>query len=228
MISSAKARSQNKRIRVVIFDERKIFRDGLKCLLEKESDLEIIGSIEKREEILSHLRISKPEIFMMPDRHFFLALEALSSKDIRTHTQIIIITAPENIFCSQMIISRINGIVLTTSGRTELLSAIRCVAMKKKFIDPAITFGESIEINKLKKLSARELDILHLIAQGYENSDIANIMYISERTVKNHSSHLLKKLELQSRTQAAVYAWEKHIAKLAPDVLGVMLKKAKK
>jgi DNA-binding NarL/FixJ family response regulator len=228
LISSAKARSQNKRIRVVIFDERKIFRDGLKCLLEKESDLEIIGSIEKREEILSHLRISKPEIFMMPDRHFFLALEALSSKDIRTHTQIIIITAPENIFCSQMIISKINGIVLTTSGRTELLSAIRCVAMKKKFIDPAITFGESIEINKLKKLSARELDILHLIAQGYENSDIANIMYISERTVKNHSSHLLKKLELQSRTQVAVYAWENHIANLAPDVLVTMLKKAKK
>jgi len=227
LISPAKTRSPNKRIRVVIFDERKIFRDGLKCLLEKESDLEIIGSIEKREEILSHLKISKPEIFMMPDRHFFLALEALSFKDIRTHTQIIIITAPDNVFCSQMIASGINGIVLITSGRTELLSAIRCVAMKKRFIDPAITFEEPIEILKLRHLSARELDIMHLIAQGYENSEIANIMYISERTVKNHTSHLLKKLELQNRTQVAVYAWKSQIANLAPDVLGSILKRTR-
>jgi DNA-binding NarL/FixJ family response regulator len=126
-----------------------------------------------------------------------------------------------------MTASGINGIVLATSGRTELLSAIRCVAMKKKFIDPAITFEEQTEILKLRQLSARELDILYLIAHGYENLEIANIMYISERTVRNHTSHLLKKLYLQNRTQVAVYAWENGIAKLAPDVLGLMLKKFK-
>jgi len=224
MISSAKMYPLDKRIRVVIFDERKILRDGLKCLLEKESDLEII-SIEKREEILLYLRTNKPEILMVPDHHFFLALEALNSKDIRRNTQIIMITTPDNIFCSQMTARGINGIVLTTSGRTELLSAIRCVAVKKRFIDPAMTYEKSAEFAKLKQLSARELDVLHFIAQGYENSEIANIMYISERTVKNHTSHLFKKLELQNRTQAAVYAWKNHIAELAPDVLGLMLKK---
>ncbi|MCL2767914.1 MAG: response regulator transcription factor, partial [Synergistaceae bacterium] len=156
--------------------------------MEKESDLEIIGSIEKREEVLSFLRINKPEILMMPDRHFFLAFEALSYKDIRHNTQIITIMTPGNIFFSQMTARGISGIVLSTSGRTELLSAIRCVARKKVFIDPAIAYEEYAEIIKLKQLSARELDVLNLIAQGYENSDIANIMYISERTVKNHTS----------------------------------------
>jgi DNA-binding NarL/FixJ family response regulator len=123
-----------------------------------------------------------------------------------------------------MIAKGINGIVLTTSSRTELLSAIRSVARKKRFIDPAIAFEKQTEILKLKHLSARELDILHLIANGYENPEIANIMYISERTVRNHSSHLFKKLELQNRTQVAVYAWENGIAKIAPDVLGAILK----
>ena len=227
MIPSAKTLPPGKQIRVVIFDERKILRDGLKCLLEKESDLEIISGIEKREELLSYLRTSKPEILMTSDRHFFLALEALSSRDTRRNTQVIIITTPDSIFCSQMITKDINGIVLETSGRTELLSAIRCVAVKKRFIDPAITFEEPPEIIKLRQLSARELDILYLIAQGYENSEIASVMYISQRTARNHTSHLLKKLGLQNRTQVSVYAWENHMAKLTPDVLKSILKKRK-
>jgi DNA-binding NarL/FixJ family response regulator len=138
------------------------------------------------------------------------------------------VTVPNNVFCSQMAANGINGIVLATSGRMELLSAIRCVAMKKKFIDPAIRSEEQTEIMKLKNLSARELDIFYFIAQGYENAEIAKTMYISERTVKNHSSHLMKKLELQSRTQVAVYAWENGIANLASDVLKLMLKRVVK
>jgi len=220
-------RLSSKRIRIILFDERKVLREGLKCLLEKESDLEIVGSIGKQEEALSQLRTVKPEILLMSGQYFFMALEALSFKDIRHDTKVIIITIPSNIFCSQMIIRGVSGIVLATSGRMELLSAIRCVAMKKRYIDPALIFDEQAEIIKLKQLSARELDILYLIAQGYENSEIAKIMYISERTVKNHTSHLLRKLGLQNRTQVAVYAWENGIAKLAPDVLGLMLKKFK-
>jgi DNA-binding NarL/FixJ family response regulator len=214
------------RIRIVLFDERKVSREGLKCLLEKESDLEIISGIGKREEVISHLRINKPEILILPGRYFFLALEILSFKDLRQITKIIIITVPSNIFCSQMIARGINGIVLSTSGRTALLSAIRCVVRKKKFIDPAISFEEQTDLPKLKQLSARELDMFYLIAHGYENSEIANIMYISERTVRNHTSHLFKKLELQNRTQVAVYAWKNGIANLAPDVLSSILKKA--
>lgn len=228
MIVSSGIRLPGKKIRIALFDERKISREGLKCLLEKESDLEMIGSIGKREEALLYLRTNKPEILIMPGRYFFLALEILSFKDIRRETQVILVIIPDNIFCSQMMTRGINGIVLATSGRTELLSAIRCVARKKRYIDPAISVEEQTEILKLKQLSARELDILYLIAHGYENSEIANNMYISERTVRNHSSHLLKKLELQNRTQVAVYAWENGIANLAPDVLGVMLKALKK
>ncbi|MCL1875942.1 MAG: response regulator transcription factor [Synergistaceae bacterium] len=225
MNASSGIRSTGKRIRIIIFDERKILREGLKCLLEKESDLEIVGSIGRQEDVLTHLRTSKPEILIMPGRHFFLALEALSIKDIRRDTQIIIETIPNNIFCSLMLARGINGIVLATSGRMELLSAIRCVALKKRYVDPALSFEDQTEIIKLKQLSARELDILYLIAQGYENLEIAKIMYITERTVRNHTSHLLRKLELQDRTQVAVYAWENSFAKLAPDVLRLMLKK---
>ena len=213
------------RIRIVLFDDRKVTREGLKCLLEKESDLEIIGGIGKQEEVISLLRMNKPEILILPGRYFFLALEALSFRDIRQVTKVIIITAPNSIFFSQMIVRGIYGIVLSTSGRTELLSAIRCVVRKKKFVDPAISFEEQTELPKLKQLSARELDLFYLIAHGYENSEIANLMYISERTVRNHTSHLFKKLELQNRTQVAAYAWENGIANLAPDVLSSMLKK---
>jgi len=222
---TARSRLSGERISILLFDERKVSREGLKCLLEKESDLEIIGGIGKREEVISYLRMNKPNILILPSRYFFLALEALSFKDIRHVTKIIIISVPSNIFCSQMIARGINGIVLSTSGRTELLSAIRCVARKKKFIDPAISVEEQTELPKLKQLSARELEMFYLIAHGYENSEIANIMYISERTVRNHTSHLFKKLELQNRTQVAVYAWENGIANIAPDVLSSMLKR---
>ena len=225
MSVTARSRLSGERISILLFDERKVSREGLKCLLEKESDLEIIGGIGKREEVISYLRMNKPNILILPSRYFFLALEALSFKDIRHVTKIIIISVPSNIFCSQMIARGINGIVLSTSGRTELLSAIRCVARKKKFIDPAISVEEQTELPKLKQLSARELEMFYLIAHGYENSEIANIMYISERTVRNHTSHLFKKLELQNRTQVAVYAWENGIANIAPDVLSSMLKR---
>jgi DNA-binding NarL/FixJ family response regulator len=189
--------------------------------------MEIVGSIGRQEDVLSSLRTSKPEILIMPGRYFFLALEALSFKDIRHDTQIIMVTDSSNIFCSQMKARGIIGIILATSGRMELLSAIRSVVIKKEFIDPAIASIEQNETARLKQLSARELDILYWIAQGCENLEIAKIMYISERTVKNHTSHLLRKLSLQNRTQVAVYAWENGIAKLAPDVLGLMLKKSR-
>jgi DNA-binding NarL/FixJ family response regulator len=227
MNTSSGMRSSGKRIRIILFDERKVLREALKSLLEKESDLEILGSIGKQEDVLSNLRTNKPEILIMPGRYFFLALEALSFKDIRHDTQIIMVTDPRNIFCSQMRARGIIGIVLATSGRMELLSAIRCVAIKKEYIDPAIDFEEQHEIAKLRLLSARELDIFYFVAQGHENLEIANKMYISERTVKNHTSHLLRKLAMQNRTQVAVYAWENGIADLAPDVLGSMLKKSR-
>ena len=227
MNASTGKRLSGERIRILLFDERKISREGLKCLLEKESDLEIIGGIGKREEVMPNLRVNKPNILILPGRYLFLALEALSFKDIRHATKIIIVTVPGNIFYSQMIARGINGIVLSTSGRTELLSAIRCVVRKKKFIDPAISIEEQTELPKLKQLSARELEMFYLIAQGYENSEIANIMYISDRTVRNHTSHLFKKLDLQNRTQVAVYAWDNGLANLAPDVLSLMLKRRK-
>ncbi|MFA6747898.1 MAG: response regulator transcription factor, partial [Aminobacterium sp.] len=118
------------------------------------------------------------------------------------------------------------GFVLKASGRVELLSAIRSANRNQPYVDPRVagklltSFSRRKEENdQLYELTPREKEILYWLAQGLSNSEVAAKMVLSEKTVKNHVSHVLKKLDLRDRTQAAILAWRIGFAQLQPDSL---------
>lgn len=211
--------SLGKKIKIAILDEKTLRLEGVKSLLGMESDIEVVNSGESPRELLTLLKITKPEVLVVLGRYYSEALEASNGMEIR----VVVITSPKNVFLNQMINSKVMGITLDTSGRRELLSAIRCASRNIKYIDPNI-MDDWEEHSRLRTLSARELEIFHKIAQGMDNFFIAENMHISERTVKNHVSRILKKLELHNRTQIAVFAWSNGIARIMPESLGLMLK----
>ncbi|MBQ9565846.1 MAG: response regulator transcription factor, partial [Synergistaceae bacterium] len=118
----------------------------------------------------------------------------------------------------------VRGFVLKTSGRTELLTAIQTVRRGESYVDPGMagqlmaSFASRLRADPmLDALSNREKAVLYWIAQGESNAEVAQRMVLSEKTVKNHVNHLLRKLELRDRTQMAVLAWRLGIAEITPE-----------
>jgi DNA-binding NarL/FixJ family response regulator len=118
------------------------------------------------------------------------------------------------------------GFVLKSSGRGELIAAIRSVSRGQPYVDPHVagklmlSFARRKNTNDLlADLTSREKEILYWLAQGLNNGEVAGRMVLSEKTVKNHVSHILKKLDVRDRTQAAIMAWKVGFAQISPDVL---------
>ena len=118
----------------------------------------------------------------------------------------------------------IDGYVLKASGLVELLSAVRSVTRGENYVDPKVA-GKLLtsfhrrreERDLLVELTPREREVLYWLSQGFSNAEIAVKMVLSEKTVKNHVSHVLRKLELNDRTQAAVLAWKMGLAQRSPE-----------
>ena len=128
---------------------------------------------------------------------------------------------------SSLVSLGIQGFILPDSNFFELLCAIRTVARGDRYVDPKLknTFGDSVnprrdEMTLLLELTTKEKEVLYWVSQGFCNADIANMMVLSEKTVKNHISHLLKKLDVKDRTQAAVLAWKLGLPQEGPDRFG--------
>jgi DNA-binding NarL/FixJ family response regulator len=118
------------------------------------------------------------------------------------------------------------GFVLKSSGRGELIAAIRSVSRGQPYVDPHVAGKLMVSFAKRKnendllaELTSREKEILYWLSQGLNNNEVAARMVLSEKTVKNHVSHILKKLDIRDRTQAAIMAWKVGFAQISPDTL---------
>jgi DNA-binding NarL/FixJ family response regulator len=156
-------------------------------------------------------------------------LDALLIKEIsKLHQKpAIVVISPDEPDClSSLAVRGIRGVVLTTSGRGELLAAIRVAASGNTYIDSHIdTIGISGSSTPSQSaLTRREREVLYWIARGLDNMAISKRMVLSEKTVKNHISHLLSKLGKGNRTQAAAEAWMRGYTQIPPDMLPAFLK----
>lgn len=209
------------KIKIVIIDDHKMIREGLQQLLELDGEISVIGQAGDGYDGLSLIESTNPDVILldinMPNMN---GLEMLTElKKIKPDSRVLILTIHNEIdYLVKAIELGVNGYILKDSECSTLKKAIFTVYEGSTYIQPSLTplIREKSEEQKniFNTLTARELDVLRLISSGMLNRDIANVLDISEKTVKNHVSNILKKLDVNDRTQAAVMAVKNNIVEL--------------
>lgn len=202
-----------KKIKVLIVDDHEMVRMGLAAFLQTESEIEVVGEATNGKEGMQLAEKFKPDIVLMD-----LVMEGMdgiaATKAIRQkypEIKVIILTSfsdQEKVF--PVIEAGAFGYLLKTSSAAEIVEAIRQAAEGKPVIEGKVA-GMMMshmqkEPAKHEKLTPRELEVLQLIGKGMSNQEIGERLFIGIRTVKTHVSNILAKLEVEDRTQAAIYA----------------------
>jgi two-component system, NarL family, response regulator DevR len=205
------------RIRVFLLDDHAIVRRGLRDLFEAESDLVVVGESGSAVEAQNRIPALRPDVAVLdarlPDGSGIEVCRSIRSVD--PSLQALILTSyddDEALFAA--IMAGAAGYVLKQIGTTDLVDAVRRVAAGQSLLDPAVTFrvlerlrsGSAAEPDELASLTPQERKILALIAEGLTNRQIAEAIFLAEKTVKNYVSSILMKLGLERRTQAALLA----------------------
>lgn len=203
-------------IRVLIADDHKMVREGLRRILEFDGEIQVIDEADNGEECIEKIRSSKPDIVLldinMPVMNGIEALQEIRKKKLKT--KVIILTVHNEIeYLLRAVDIGIDGYVLKDSDAHELIKAVTSVYEGDKFIQPSLIpllnsklIARDLDAERLEQLSKREIEVLKLVAVGMFNKEIGVELGISERTVKNHLSSIFKKIDSSDRTQAAVFA----------------------
>ncbi len=212
------------KIRVLIADDHAMVREGLKTILELEEDIEVISQAANGEQAVLFAKTQKPDVILMdinmPVLNGIQAIKMLKDEDC--HYKIIVLTIHQDReYLFKTLQLGCEGYVLKDAESSVLIEAIRSVYREQTYIQPNMT-GELVkELNRVtlieqdksitNNLTNREIEVLKLIAEGMINKEIAKKLFISEKTVKNHISNIFKKLDVNDRTQAAIYAYKHNI-----------------
>jgi DNA-binding NarL/FixJ family response regulator len=207
-------------LRVLIADDHILFRDGLRALLASVDDLDFAGEATTGDEAVALAAEVQPDVILMdiqmPDRNGIEATRSIVQ--MSPHIGILIVTMfadDASVFAAMRAGAR--GYVLKGANHSEMLRAIRAVGSGEAIFSPsvAVRLMEYFANTRLAappqvfpELSEREREILDLIAQGRKNAEIAQHFVLSEKTVRNHVSNILSKLQVADRTQAVIRARE--------------------
>jgi two-component system, NarL family, response regulator LiaR len=208
-----------KKIRTLVVDNENLVRDGIVTILTVQPDIEVIGEATDGIEAVQLARKTKPDVVLldlaMPKQDGLVTIPLL--KELSPDIKILVLTSfDESDRAYQAIKSGALGYLLKDSTRVQLLQAVRDVADGKASIQPSIAIKVIQEIESpshkpytADPLTPRELETLQLIARGLSNQEIADILFVHDRTVAKYVSTILEKLQLANRTQAALYAVRK-------------------
>ena len=219
---------RNKDITVMIADDHVLMRQGIKQILELEDDIDVIAQAGDGEETIEKAVAFNPDVILldinMPRLNGIEVLRRF--KDLGVASKIIMLTIHDDReYLYETMKIGANGYVLKDSDADSLIKAIRDVYIGKTYIQPSIASMLVTEINskdksvnkdllKIKSLSKREYEVLTLVAEGLNNKEIADRLFISEKTVKNHVSNIFKKIDVNDRIQAAIFAFRTNIKKI--------------
>ena len=216
-------------IKVVLADDHKLFRDGLRKILELEPDIKVAAEGANGEEALALIRQHHPDVILfdinMPRMDGVQLARELKTLDFKIAS--VAVSAYDDEDCLATLSAEgVMGFVLKSSGRSELIAAIRATCQGEPYVDPRVAGKLMTSFSKRKnenslldELSPREKVVLYWLSQGLSNLEVAQKTVLSEKTVKNHVSHMLKKLELRDRTQAAILAWKLGFAQMSPETM---------
>ena len=199
-------------IRVLIADDHRMVRNGLRTFLNMHSDLEIVGEASDGEEALNMARQLKPNVVLMDlkmPKMDGIAATAAIRKELPGTEVIALTSVMEDAAVFGAVRAGAIGFLLKDTEADELCQAIRAAAAGQAQLSPQAAERLMREVRAPESpetLSERETDVLRLLARGYSNKDIAGALSLSEKTIKTHVSNVLGKLQVPSRTQAALYA----------------------
>ncbi|MDF2530735.1 MAG: DNA-binding response regulator [Clostridia bacterium] len=211
-------------INILIADDHSIVREGLKQLLDLEEDFKVIGQASNGIETIEKVTQLKPDVLLldinMPVMNGINALKKIKEDGLSTNVVILTLHEDREYLLETMQIGA-TGYILKDSDSATLYKAIRDAYNGESYIQPKLAAELVKEFNKPKgvkikpenELTQREYEVLMLIAEGHNNKEIAEELFISEKTVKNHVSNIFRKINVSDRTQAAIYAFKNNIRK---------------
>ena len=207
-------------IRVLIVDDHDLFRAGLRTLLEEQDEVHVVGEAAGGAEAVHIVSESAPDVVVMdlnmPGMTGVEATRQISA--LAPLTRVVVLTiSDQDGDVMDAIFAGACGYLLKDASIQELMQGIRAAAVGESLISPTIaakvlrrvrssSSQPDIERTIRAELSEREIEVLKLIANGKDNAQIAAELHISPKTVKNHISNILMKLQIDNRIQAAVYA----------------------
>jgi DNA-binding NarL/FixJ family response regulator len=205
-------------INILLVDDQHLIRQGLKALLELETDLQIVGEAENGQIALDLVAELQPNVVLM-DIRMPVMDGVTATKEIcqrfPTANILILTTFDDDTYVAKAVEYGAKGYLLKDTPSEEIAAAIRAVDRGYTHLAPGmmakVMAGRLHETEltlplELQELTPRELEVLKLIATGANNREIAQALHISEGTVKNHVTNLLSRLNLRDRTQAAILA----------------------
>ena len=211
-------------IKVLLADDHLLLRQGIKRILSYEDDIEVVGEAGDGQEALTRTLVMQPDILLLD-----INMPVLNGLDVarqlraaKSPTKIVALTINDGSeYVLELLTAGALGYLLKDIDPTLFVRAIRTVAQGRMFVDAKIAerlFGgecsdeelqdrvaELWRENQAVHLTAREMEVIACIARGCSNRDIAESLYVSEKTVKNHLTSIFRKLHVNDRTQALIY-----------------------
>ena len=210
------------KIKVLIADDVMILRQGLRAVLEQDEGLQVVALAENGKEAFEKCKVFRPDVVMMdmrmPDYDGAFGIRAIKEQcpDVKV---LVLTTFDDEETIHKALSSGADGYILKEMEDGKVIASVKSVysgisvfgdgvyrVMKKRMEEGAGAAKQEIASEEETGLTARELDVVKLVAQGYDNKEIAAELYLAEGTVRNQISKILEKLELKDRTQLAVYA----------------------
>jgi len=199
--------------RIMIVDDHEVVRIGIRAAFEAEPDLSVVGEASNGAEALAKMSVLDPQLILMDVRMEKMnGIEAC--REIKSHypdVRILMITSyTDDDAVISSILAGASGYLLKHVSRTDLLRSIRLVASGQSLIDMNTAKQAMERLTQIpgSELTEREREVLTLVARGYTNKQIADTLVVSEKTARNHVSHILDKLGLSRRSEAAAFAVE--------------------
>ncbi|MCM1541164.1 MAG: response regulator transcription factor [Blautia sp.] len=211
-------------IRVMLADDHLLMREGIRNLLEFDGKIKVVDEASDGVECIERLIASKPEVLLldinMPKKNGLEVLQKIREDNI--DVKVLILTVHNEIeYLIKAVDIGVDGYILKDSESAELKKAIDIVMKGESYIQPKLIpmlnnrlVARDMDKDKIDSLTGREKEVLIHVANGLFNKEIATILRISERTVKNHISNIFKKIDVSDRTQAAVFAIKNDLIKL--------------
>lgn len=210
-------------IRVLIADDHRVVRQGLRFLLSQEADMEVVGEAADGIDALESIRRLRPDVVLldlfMPRLDGIAVLKAMQEEELEA--RVLVLTSSQN---DDHLLAAVQAGALSflpkTAGVDQVVASVRAASQGESVLEPSATARLLRELrgrakrDPLEELSRRELDVLKAMARGRSNREIAKALSVTEETVKSHVSSILAKLGLSDRTQAAIFGLQHHVVPL--------------
>lgn len=212
------------KIRLLIVDDHQVVREGLSSILTTRGDIEVIGMARDGREAVEKARQLSPDVVLMdismPGMNGVEATRQIKKENPQTGIVVLSMYAEEE-YIFDLVRAGATGYLLKDADSSQIANAIRAISRGESMIHPVVVsiilteFAQLSNHSKVKEerkgqkkydLSGREITVLKLVAEGKTNKEIAKDLRISEKTVKNHTSSIYRKLKVSDRTQAAIQA----------------------